>query len=203
MSGTNMTHVEFTSRVDKEYKIVAAAPRKPGQSVWDQPIFSFDVDRIVGLGGGRRAVSLSQYPRLFTEFAKLTTPQDLLAFVTKYGRLTTERRGDEVQPLLDQAAQMKASLKPHPKIRPTIPMTNLRAWLATDKGRVSVKVGPRRLLDALWLQLGHSLAGGDKWIECKGCGVWFPVGGTSGKRLVAKFHSDECRIRFNSLARTR
>jgi hypothetical protein len=207
---TAATHVEFTSYVDRKYKIVAAKRhRKPGQDeaewVLSSPMGDPE-DCIVGQGGGYRAVQLSQYPHLFSEFAKVRTPEELLAFVTKYGRLTTGRRGDEIPPLLDQAKMMQGCLaKPRKEIRPTIPMTNLKAWLATNKanGTVSVKVGPTRLLDALWLQLGHSLAGGAQWRECEGCGVWFPVGGNSGKRLVAKFHSEECRIAFNSLERTR
>jgi hypothetical protein len=194
--------VEFKSYVDKQgYRIVPARRRKFD---WNMPIEELEGDRIVGLGGGQIAVSLSQYPRLFREYAKIETPDELLAFITKYGKLTAEKKGDEIPYLLDQVRQMKECLRrPISKIRPTIPMTNLRAWLATEKGRVFVKYGPRQLLDALWLQLGHSLAGGDKWQQCKGCGELFSVGGTSGKRLVAKFHSDECRIKFNSLERSR
>jgi hypothetical protein len=198
------THVEFTSHVDRKgYRIVAAKRYPKGEDIWSRP---YHADRIVALGGEERTVRLSQYPRLFGEFAKVRTPEELLAFVTKYGRLTAGRKGDDIPLLLDEARAMQECLaKPHKDIQPSTPMINLRAWLATDKvkGTVSVRVGPTKLLDALWLQLGHSLAGGTQWRECRGCGMWFPVGGTSGKRSVSEFHSDQCRIDFNSLKRTR
>lgn len=200
------SNVEFTSYVDEKYKTVPRRKLDKDEDVLSSPIRSDDVDRIVGLGGRQKVVHLRQYPDLFSKFADVKTPEDLLAFVTEYGRLTSGRKGDDVQPLLRQAKSMRACLRPrHPRIRPSMSMTNLRAWLATDKakGTVSVKIAPKTLLDALWLQLGQSLAGGTEWKECRGCGTWFPVGGTSGKRSVAAFCSDKCRIKFNSLERSR
>jgi hypothetical protein len=207
--------VDFTSHVDKKgYKIVPAKrpPRQPGQTEADWVLGARSgVDwieaRIVGLGGERKAVRLANYPMLFTQFAGIRTAEELLKFVTVYGPLTPAGaaggKGDEIPPLLDAAAKMQSCFgrrKP-----PMWPIANLRAWLSNDKtkGTIYVKMGPTRLLDALWLQLGQSLAGGAEWRQCKRCGDWFPVGGKSGRRLVARFCSNEHRIEFNSLKRSR
>jgi hypothetical protein len=204
------THVEFTSLVDKKgYRIIPGKrppPRRPGQkeSDWVLDLRSTDWTeaRIVGVGGQLQRLHLIHYPMLFKEFANVKTPQDLLAFVTKYGPLTPSRKGDEIPPLLDEAASMKDCFKRGVKKLPVWP--NLKAWFATDaKGTVSLKISPVRLLDAIWLQLGQALSEGAQWRQCEHCGDWFPVGGKSGRRLVARFCSDQHRIDFNSLERSR
>jgi hypothetical protein len=208
------TRVHFTSYVDtKGYKIVPARrpPRQAGQSEADWALNSTPRDwaeaRIVGEGGAARAVRLSNYPLLYSAFANVKTPEELLKFITEYGPLTYARigrgKGDEIPPLLDEAASMRRCIKSRGR---KFPLTaNIKASLSTDKtkGTVSVKVSPVRLLDALWLQLGQALAEGTEWRECQHCHEWFPVGGNSGKRLVSKFCTEEHRIKFNSLERSR
>ena len=209
------THVEFTSQVDKKgYRIIPAKqpPRQPGQKEADWILNSYSRDwaeaRIVGLGGQLRPIRLIQYAMLFNEFANVKTPEDLLKFVTTYGPLTPDgragREGDDIPPLLDEARSMKECFKrQRAKQLPVMP--ELKAWLSTDKvkGTVSLKISPVRLLDALWLQLGQALSEGAQWRQCEHCGDWFPVGGKSGRRLVARFCSDQHRIDFNSLERSR
>ena len=137
---------------------------------------------------------------LFGKFAALKTLEDLVSFVTQYGPLTPAGnaggRGDEVPQILDQAASMTACF--NSRKLPAWPRADLKARLSTDKGKgtVSVKIAPAKLIDALWLQLGQSLAGGARWRQCDYCGDPFPVGGRSGRRLVARFCSNEHRIRF-------
>jgi hypothetical protein len=205
------TRVHFTSYVDtKGYKIVPAKrpPRQPGQSEAARVLSSTSRNwaeaRIVGIGGEPRAVQLSNYPLLFSKFANVKTPEELLKFITEYG-LLTGRKGDEIPPLLDEATFMKEGFKSRGRSLPAWTMANLSASLLRDKtkGTVSVKISPVRLLDALWLQLGQALSEGAEWRQCKHCGDWFPVGGNSGRRLVARFCSDEHRIKFNSLERSR
>jgi hypothetical protein len=203
------TRVDFTSYVDQAgYELIPdRTPRlRPGQTWLDLKIRPA---RIVGKGGRLKPLRLNDYPMLFNEFAKINTSHGLLAFVTEYGPLTYARvaggAGDVVPSLLDQAKRMKARLKPQrAKIAPDIPITHLMASLSTDrKGTVSLKIFPATLLDALWLQFGQALTEGAEMHQCKHCQGWFPVGGKSGRRLVAEFCSDEHRKRFNSLARSR
>ena len=195
------TRVEFTSRVDRKgYKIIPAKRPSAGASWLDVPVRDA-IARIVGCGGDHRALRLNERPMLYKEFANLKTPDELLEFITEYGPLTSK---NEIWKLLDVAAQMKDIM--HKKTTPPIwPVADLRASIVTDKGAIAIKVRPARLLDALWLQLGQALSGGAQFRKCErpGCGEWFPVGGKSGRRLVARFCTDKCRIEHNSLERTR
>ena len=203
------TRVDFTSYVDQAgYELIPdRTPRlRPGQTWLDLKVRPA---RIVGKGGRLRPLRLNDYPMLFNEFAKVSTSHGLLAFVTQYGPLTyagvAGAAGDVVPSLLDQAKRMKGRLKPQRwKIAPDIPITRLMASLSTDrKGTVSLKIFPATLLDALWLQFSQALTEGAEMHQCKHCQGWFPVGGKSGRRLVAEFCTDEHRKRFNSLARSR
>jgi hypothetical protein len=209
------THVDFTSYVDKSgYRIIPPKqlPRRPGQSVKDW-LLSHRMDevdaRIIGVGGAQRKVLLNQYPNLFQGFTKVNKWEDLLKFVTQYGPLTPAgmagRKGDEISPLLDAAKAMRACFTSRGRRSPSWAIATLRVRLVVDKARgtLVVKMHPATLLDALWLQLGHALSGGTQWRRCQHCGDPFPVGGNSGRRLVAKFCSDEHRIKFNSLERSR
>ena len=203
------TRVDFNSYVDQAgYELIPdRTPRlRPGQTWLDLKIRPA---RIVGKGGRLKPLRLNDYPMLFNEFAKINTSHGLLAFVTEYGPLTHRGvaggGGDVVPSLLDQAKRMKGRLKPQrAKIAPDIPITRLMASLSTDrKGTVSLNIFPVTLLDALWLQFGQALTEGAEMHQCKHCQGWFPVGGKSGRRLVAEFCTDEHRKRFNSLARSR
>jgi hypothetical protein len=201
------TQVEFTSYVDKGgYKIAPAKrpPRQSGQSEgdWflDTPLSDWAEARIVGLGGGRKPLRVSEYPWLFTSFANVKTLEELFNFITQYGPLTKK---DEIPQLIDVAEQMRDALASN---RPPLwPIADLKARLVMNKAEktISITHSPSRLLDALWLQLGQALSGGAQVRKCKHCGDWFPVGGKSGRRLVAEFCKDEHRIAFNSLERTR
>jgi len=62
---------------------------------------------------------------------------------------------------------------------------------------------PATLLDALWLQLGQALTSDVQFRQCERCGILFEAGRGTGRRLDAKFCSDEHRIAFNSLKRSR
>ena len=205
------TRVQFASYVDtKGYKIVPAKRPRPGQSEADW-VYSVPVSelagRIVPIGGALRVLLLSNYPLLFSKFVNVQTPDELLRFITEYGPLTYSRfargKGDEIPRLLDEAASMKECFKS--RGRHSGLMADLTASLSIDhkKGTVSVEITPVRLLDALWLQLGQALSDSSKWRQCGHCRGSFPVGGNSGRRSDARFCTDECRIKFNSLERSR
>jgi hypothetical protein len=205
------TRVDFTSYVDGAgYELIPdRTPRlRKGQTWLDLKAKNIQPARIVRKRGRLKAIRLNDYPLLFSEFAKIETAHGLLEFIAKYGPLTPAGvggRGDVVPSLLDQAKRMRKRLQPQrAKIAPDIPITRLTASLSTNrKGTVSLKIVPATLLDALWLQFGQALTEGAEMHQCKFCQGWFPVGGKSGRRLVAEFCIDEHRKRFNSLARSR
>ena len=62
---------------------------------------------------------------------------------------------------------------------------------------------PASLLDALWLQLGQALTADVQFRKCEHCTEFFVAGRGTGRRLDAKFCSDEHRIAFNSFKRSR
>ena len=62
---------------------------------------------------------------------------------------------------------------------------------------------PTSLLDALWLQLGQALTANVQFRQCEHCGNFFEAGRGTGRRFDAKFCSDEHRIAFNSLKRSK
>jgi hypothetical protein len=201
------TRVDFTSYADRAgYELI---PDKTPRLQQRQTLLDLAIRpaRIVGKGGKLKPIRLNDYPLLFSEFTNVQTPQALLEFITRYGPLThaADGTGDVVPRLLDQAKQMKKRLQPRrAKIAPDIPITRLFASLFTDRqGTLSLKIFPTTLLDALWLQFAQALIEGKEMHQCKHCQGWFPVGGRSGRRLVAQFCSDEHRKRFNSLERSR
>jgi len=195
------TRIEFRINVDKGgYRYVAAKPTLgPGQRILDIPVRDVEPERIAGRGGGRIAKRLSQYPMLYTEFAKVRRDDELLAFITQYGSLTKK---NEIPKLLDAAEEMRAWIRKEKS--PLWSVANLQASLVRDKasGTAVISYSPTTLLDALWLQLAQALSVGTQFRQCKQCNIPFPVGG-KGRRLVARFCSDKCRIDFNSLQRSR
>jgi len=80
------------------------------------------------------------------------------------------------------------------------PLNPLNASIVTDGGGLRLKLRPVTLLDALWLLLAQSEGKGFK--ECRKCGKLFAAG-PGLRRRHADFGSDGCRIKFNSLQRSR
>jgi hypothetical protein len=203
------TRVDFISHVDQAgYEILPDRTPKlrRGQTWLDQKARHVQPVLIVGKGGRNIRRRLDEHPQLFSDFANIRTPEELLAFVAKHGPLTQRRtggwEGDVVPELLRQAEEMRARFKARrDKVPIAIPLTDLKAWLGADN---SIKYGPATLLDALWLQLAQTLCEGAEMRACrlKSCRKPFAVGGKSGKRLVAEFCCDEHRIQFNSLKRS-
>ncbi|HYZ40950.1 MAG TPA: hypothetical protein VE687_10025 [Stellaceae bacterium] len=86
------------------------------------------------------------------------------------------------------------------------PIGSMNAELVFEPGSKvpKIKLHPADLLGALWLQLSQALSRGDTAArQCQHCGVWFIAGGTTGRRIDAKFCSVEHRTLFNSLKRSR
>src|SRR5262249_46873894 len=160
------TRIEFRINVDKGgYRYVAAKPTLgPDQSILDIPVREVEPERIVGRGGGRIAKRLSQYPMLYTEFAKVRRNDELLAFMVEYGSLTKK---NEIPKLLDAAEEMRAWIRKEKS--PLWSVANLEASLVRDKasGTAVISYSPTTLLDALWLQLAQALSGGTQFRQCE------------------------------------
>jgi hypothetical protein len=202
------TRVDFTSYVDRAgYELIPdRTPRlRPGQTWLDRKASDIQPARIVGKGGKRLRRRLDNYPQLFSNFAGIKTQEELLAFVAEHGpltqRITGGWEGDVVPKLLRQAKMMRTKFEDRARKLPiAIPLTDVKASLGADN---SIKYYPVTLLDALWLQFAQTLSEGAEMRVCRRCRKPFAVGGKSGKRIVAEFCSDEHRIEFNSLKRSR
>jgi hypothetical protein len=85
------------------------------------------------------------------------------------------------------------------------PFADLDITLELDPASEDLKVRlcPTSLLDAIWLQAARELSSGAAVRQCRHCGDWFETGPRTGRRADAKFCSDEHRIVFNSLKRTK
>lgn len=155
---------------------------------------------IVGNGGKSMPLDLNQYPHAFEEYAKIKTPDELTAFITKFGPLTRDKRQVAID-LLDQARQMREYMRAK-KVSPVL--RTLTALLYNDpkSGQLEIQVTPTSLLDALWLQLEHAQSSDAVFKTCPYCKTPFAAGGNSGRLRNAEFCSPEHRKRFNSLARS-
>ena len=182
--------------------------------------------RVVRNGGNDEKLEtyrpLDRMDRLFVAFANTaTSPNGVLEFVRKYGSLTwagtDSTKGDGVDLVISSAESMRQILgyssgdRKRPAKRPPLDEgpTHLGITvhgsiiLDVKTGLPKLQLSPNTLDDALWLQLAQELAGGCYLRRCEHCGDWFETGAGTGRRLDAKFCSDEHRIAFNSLKRSR
>jgi hypothetical protein len=198
--------------------------------------YRLDHGRIIGNGGPKRRYRLKEFPTLYSIFATIPpTPEGLLDFVNKFGRLTLDElqdgkpiAGDNVKKVLPNVGMISEALeilRGHvgnpPKwsggpveydlpsggrVSGGIPLRGkLSASLAPDPatGTWQLRLQPPTLLDAIWLQFGQAITSNAELRSCERCGKWFEAGQGSGRRKDAKFCTDECRIEFNSLKRSR
>jgi hypothetical protein len=163
---------------------------------------------------------LSSTDFLFKIFANTaTTPEGVLDFVGWFGSLTWDgwdaKIGDDVNQVISNANHMRQLLRyssgnqrpPHlpPNPHQATRSSSIDAQVIWDPATKGPKweLRPKTLLDALWLQLGQALTAGAQIRQCEHCGDWFEAGRGTGRRLDAKFCSDEHRTAFNSLKRSR
>jgi hypothetical protein len=156
---------------------------------------------------------------LFRIFAtKATTPEGVLNFVHHFGPLRPNgnNEGELVGDVIQRALMMQNSLKwlsEQPKRRRPRKEIDLNLHIsfhlhvsldwdpATNNPEWQFR--PASLLDALWLQFGQAVTRGVHIRSCAHCGDLFETGLGTGRRLDAKFCSDEHRIAFNSLKRSK
>ena len=157
-------------------------------------------------------------PDTFRIFATTaTTPEGLLRFVQSYGPLTIlgNDQGDLVPDIIRRAQIMRDTLKflsdqsEQRRLREIGANLHLsfflQAWIDFNPITNSLQWQFRAasLLDGLWLQLGQAVTRGVHIRACAHCADLFEAGLGTGRRLDAKFCSDEHRIAFNSLKRSK
>ena len=130
--------------------------------------------------------------------------EGVLEFVTNFGPLTHDglRKGGEVvQTTIDAANEMSRVVHHGHLIATPLNPLNV-SIIIDDKRRMRLKISPKCLLDALWLQLAQA-SGSASVRECWNCHEPFVAGPKGNRRGDAKFCSDKCRVEFNSLQRSR
>lgn len=63
-----------------------------------------------------------------------------------------------------------------------------------SSGCLELRLWPKNLLGALWVQFGRAVDGGKNYERCSTCGKWFEVS-PEGMRPDAKYCSVNCRVR--------
>jgi len=159
--------------------------------------------RIVGNGGPKRQMRLKEFPHLYLEFAKAQSPEQLLHFVGRFGRLTNNDEGDNVRSLLSGTKGMSAALELMRGMIGNLPKWPTGRRFEYETPSLGKIAGGIPMLDALWLQFGQALTSNAQLRQCDHCGKWFEAGVGTGRRADAKFCSSQCQIEHKSLERSR
>src|SRR5262249_28653718 len=185
-------------RDPKGYRLIPAKPTPSGKSLMDVYMVDIEPARIVRRGGKLQSYRpLEHFPDLFDRFINMATSETgVLTFVEKFGPLTNDGhrdKGDVVPEIIDQAQAM---------VQPGLarPLNKLNVMIIANANEMRLKISPSCLIDALWLQLAQA---NTRSRQCPQCHRPFLIGVAVGRRKDAQFCSDECRIKFNSLARSR
>ena len=175
--------------------------------------------RIVRCGGSLISYRpLITFDGLFRQFANAApTPEGILDFIDRFGPLTrpglNEEQGENVSSLIEHVEAMRRILNEYSRghtaglaqILDTdeIKLGAIETTLVNDPSTKMPKLqlSVADLLTALWLQLGQTLSSGATIRRCAQCGMLFEAGPGTGRRLDAKFCSDDHRITFNSQKR--
>jgi hypothetical protein len=174
--------------------------------------------RIVPKSGKRKSFRPLKKPKdLFNAFKGITTDQDVLQFIQRFGPLTKDGletdRGELVKTVKlhlrafwdwikhDRSSDRKNVAPLREQVEK---FSRLKTTLTVDElGGLHLRIVPSDLLSALWLHLAKMLSGDKKLVACQHCGTFFHAGVGTGRRLDAKFCSKEHQIQYNSLQRSR
>jgi hypothetical protein len=190
--------LDFTWYKDPEgYRLIPAKVPKRREGL-DVPMTDIEPARIVRGGGRLQSYRpLEHFPKLFDRFINTaTTENGVLQFVQKFGPLThngLRGKGDVVYEIMDQARAMTGGPG-------TALVKKLNASITVERDGVRLKLWPACLLDALWLQLAQA---NTRSRMCPQCRKPFRTGVAVKRRKDARFCSDGCRIKYNSLERSR
>src|SRR5262249_19032374 len=191
--------LDFTwYRDPKGYRLIPAKIPKvrPGQSIMDVPASDIEPARIVRNGGELQSYRPLEIPNLVGRFINnATSEKGVLEFVEKFGPLTHGGLGNKGEIVPDVVDQAEAMVR-----YGTRGLGRFKAWIEIDHEGLRLKVQPTSLLDALWLLLAQTNTRSKQCLQCR---KPFPIGVAVKRRKDAKFCSDKCRIKFNSLERSR
>jgi hypothetical protein len=165
-------------------------------------------ERIVGKGGSRIGYRPLDVPTLFRRFSEIQkTPVGALGFIEKFGPLSLDGvaggKGEKVATVIQWAGVMESRLRKVKGPQDDLPRNSFEAHLVNGGDGVRLEFRPSTLIDALWLQLGQELSGGSEILRCLHCDQFFRAGPGAARRARTTFCSDEHRIEFNSLKRSR
>jgi hypothetical protein len=199
--------------------------RRPEEELVDHPLGIRIVSdrkpqRLMGLGGPLIEYRpLDHFEHLFQIFANtIRSPKDVLGFAQKFGPFTVDGLYEEVgEPVYDtivHAEGMREFLEFAGGDKRILargidaqvaPLGQIDATLALDPltTRPKLRLSPSSLRDALWLQFGQALSADASLRQCQHCGAWFEAGVGTIRRRDAKFCSNQHRIAFNSLKRSK
>jgi hypothetical protein len=85
----------------------------------------------------------------------------------------------------------------------SIPLVATVSMGADPEKGVRLMITTDTLIGGLLWQLGQKLSGSSNFRECRQCGRWFEAGPGTARRVDAEFCSDDHRVRFNSLKRSK
>ncbi len=179
-----------------------------GYRLWDSG------KRVVASGVKQESYKpFERHENLFGQFASIPkTPEGVLDFVTKFGPLTRDglkARGEDVAAVLEAAKSMAGLLQATEGRQSPSQLSSRRRSIhltlqsANPASGHLLTIVPDTLLDGMWLQLAVALSGDAQLLRCIQCGAWFAAGASFGRRRETKFCSDEHRILYNSLKRSR
>jgi hypothetical protein len=209
----------------KGYRLVPETERTPEEALIEHPLgirlaSGIRPLRLVRLGGDLIPYRpLDHFGQLFRIFANdVRTSKDALAFAQRFGPSTVdgfdEEVGESIETTIVHAEAMREFLGYAGGDKRLLargieaqiaPLGQLDVALVLDPATTTPKLrlSPSNLRDALWLQFGQALSGGASLRQCQHCGGWFETGVRAGRRRDAKFCSDEHRVAFNSLKRSK
>jgi hypothetical protein len=179
----------------KGYRLSPGFRLKPGQRILDVKAEEVQPDRIVRNDGKLLPYQPLKIGDLFERFSRIKTEEDVLKFIEKFGPLTHQGlrgKGDVVEELIAEARDMRSRIRK--------PLGKLNVTIDTMDDETRLRVRPGCLLDAIWLQYAQANTPSR---ECPQCHERFLVGAAAGRRSDAKYCSPECRVKFNSLERSR
>jgi hypothetical protein len=207
----------------KGYCLVdAMPPKEPRPEGLILVGYSGEPQRVVRLGGALLPYRpLAEFGDvLFVEFARSAhDPHGVLDFIERFGPLTEAGldagQGEDVSRLIEHAEAMHSwldacrngNMAALPRmIGPEgIRLSRIDTVLTVDPitRAPRIRLTTESLLAALWLQLGQALSEGAVVQQCRHCGTLFEAGPGTRRRVDAKFCSEEHRIAFNSLKRSK
>ncbi|MES2294589.1 MAG: hypothetical protein V4527_14910 [Pseudomonadota bacterium] len=194
--------IDFTAEIDGAGYDLRIADLPIGSR---RPTGSKKTLAIVGRGGPTRMLRPAEFhPHLYKQFAGLAGDNESFRdFVSKFGAVTSN---GHFQPVADIAAtwlRLRTLISDWESGALGQSLNHLVANIvasikpAGDGHGFKFVLAPLTLADAMFLQFGRAVCDGSALRSCEQCGNWFEIG-AGGKRVTARFCSDNCRTIFHN-----